>query len=80
MSQNIKADIDLDLKGLVCPIPMVKVSQNIKKIDVGKILKATTSDPGSLSDIPSWARSTENEVLRIDKGKDEFVFYIKRLN
>ncbi|MCL4417728.1 MAG: hypothetical protein M1365_13750 [Actinobacteria bacterium] len=34
MSEDIKVDLELDLKGLLCPLPMVKVSQNIKNIPV----------------------------------------------
>jgi len=78
MPEKIDTEMALDLKGLSCPVPMVKVSQNIKKIQEGKILKAVTSDPGSLADIPSWAKSTGNEIIRIDKAKEEFTFYIKR--
>lgn len=72
-------DMEIDLRGLACPIPMVKVSQNIKKVPLGGILKAATNDPGSLSDIVSWARSTGNEILKIEKAPKDFVFYIKRI-
>jgi tRNA 2-thiouridine synthesizing protein A len=78
MPEEIDPDISLDLKGLACPVPMVKVNENISKIKEGKILKAVTSDPGSLADLPSWAKSTGNKIIRIDKGKKQFTFYIKR--
>jgi TusA-related sulfurtransferase len=29
MADEFKVDLDLDLKGLLCPLPMVRVSQNI---------------------------------------------------
>jgi TusA-related sulfurtransferase len=31
MAEDIKVDLELDLKGLLCPLPMVRVSQNIRK-------------------------------------------------
>ena len=79
MTEEIKADMELDLKGLLCPLPMVRVSQNITKVPVGGIIKATATDPGSLADIPSWARSTGNEVVKTDKAGKEITFYIKRV-
>jgi len=79
MSEEIKADLEIDLKGLLCPLPMVRVSQNIGKVPVGGVLKAVATDPGSLADIPSWARTTGNEVLKIDKGDKLFTFYVKRV-
>ncbi|HAX18170.1 MAG TPA: response regulator SirA [Actinobacteria bacterium] len=79
MAEEIKADLELDLKGLLCPLPMVRVSQNITKVPVGGIIKAVATDPGSLADIPSWAKSTGNEVIKTEKIEKDLVFYIKRL-
>jgi len=79
MTEEIKADMELDLKGLLCPLPMVKVSQNIKNIAVGGVIKAIATDPGSLADIPSWARTTGNEILKTEKDGKDLIFYVKRL-
>ncbi len=79
MADELKVDLDLDLKGLLCPLPMVRVSQNIGKVPVGGIIKATATDPGSVADIPSWARTTGNEVVKSEKDGKNFVFYVKRL-
>jgi tRNA 2-thiouridine synthesizing protein A len=79
MSDETKVDLELDLKGLLCPLPMVRVSQNITKIPVGGVLKATATDPGSMADIPSWARTTGNEVVKTERDGKNFVFWVKRL-
>ena len=79
MADDIKVDLELDLKGLLCPLPMVRVSQNIGKVPVGGIIKATATDAGSQADIPSWARTTGNEVVKTEKDGKNFVFYVKRL-
>ncbi len=78
MTEDIRADLELDLRGLRCPLPMVRVSQNILKVPVGGIVKAVTSDAGSLADITSWARSTGNEIVRKDQVDKNFIFLIKR--
>jgi len=57
MTDAIKEVKTLDLKGLPCPMPIVKVSKGIKEIEVGQILKAISTDPGSLTDFPAWART-----------------------
>ena len=79
MTEEIKVDLELDLKGLLCPLPMVKVSQNIKNIAVGGVIKAIATDPGALEDIPSWARTTGNEILKTEKDGKDLIFYVKRL-
>ncbi len=50
---EIKPDQVIDLKGLLCPMPVVKVSKAIKEIQVGQVIEALTTDPGALSDFPA---------------------------
>ena len=78
MSQEIKADKVMDLKGLPCPMPVVKVSKGIKEVEVGQVIEAITSDPGSLADFPAWAKKSGNEILETVKDDGVIKFYIKR--
>ena len=80
MSEKIKVDKVLDLKGLPCPMPVFKVSKGIKEIEVGQVLQAISTDPGSLTDFPAWARTSGNEVIKTDQSGNEITFYIKRLS
>jgi tRNA 2-thiouridine synthesizing protein A len=70
----------LDLKGLLCPMPIVKIAQAIKKIEIGDTIEATATDAGVLADIPAWARSTGQELVSIDKKENkEILFVVKRV-
>jgi tRNA 2-thiouridine synthesizing protein A len=79
MSTDIKADINMDLKGIACPMPVIKVSQQIKKMQIGQILAAETTDPGAHADFPAWAKSTGNEIVATEKNDAVTVFYIKKI-
>lgn len=78
MSEAIKVDKVMDLKGLPCPMPVVKVSKGIKEVEVGQVIEAISSDPGSLTDIPAWARTSGNEILKTEQDGQFIKFYIKR--
>ncbi|MDH7486834.1 MAG: sulfurtransferase TusA family protein [Anaerolineae bacterium] len=69
----------LDARGLQCPMPVVKTSQEIKTIGVGEVLQVLATDPGSMADITAWCKSTGNELLNMEKGGGVFTFYIKRV-
>lgn len=69
----------LDARGLQCPMPVVKTSQEIKNVAVGDILEVLATDPGSMADITAWCKSTGNELLKMDKGDGVFKFYIRRV-
>lgn len=76
---DVTPDLELDLRGLLCPMPMVKVSQNINNVAVGGVIRAIATDAGAMADIPAWAKSTGNEVLQAEKVDGEFVFLVKRV-
>ena len=79
MSEEIKVDKVMDLKGLPCPMPVVKVSKGIKDVEVGEVIEAHTTDPGSLSDFPAWAKTSGNEIVKTEQEDKLIKFYIKRL-
>ena len=79
MSEEIKADQKINLEGLLCPIPIVKVSQAIKNLPIGGVLEATATDPGVLADIPAWTRSTGNELLSMNRDGKLIKFFVKRV-
>jgi TusA-related sulfurtransferase len=78
MSEDIRTDKVMDLKGLPCPMPVVKVSKGIKEVEVGQVIEAISTDPGSLTDFPAWARSSGNEILKTEQDNGEIRFFIKR--
>ena len=46
MAETINVDKVMDLKGLPCPMPVVKVSKGIKDIQVGQVIEALITDRG----------------------------------
>lgn len=79
MAEEIKANITLNLEGLMCPMPVVRISKAIKDVVVGEVIEATATDPGVLIDIPAWARTTGNEVIKIEREGKIVHFFVRRL-
>jgi tRNA 2-thiouridine synthesizing protein A len=77
MSEN--ADIVLDLKGLLCPMPIVKMAKAIKGIEIGQVIEAEASDPGVMADIPAWCKSTGNELVKMEKVEKTIKFWVRRV-
>lgn len=71
--------LTLDLKGLLCPLPVVKIAQAIKKVNVGDLVEATATDPGVLADIPAWARTSGNEVIALERQDKIIRFVVRRV-
>ena len=79
MTEEIQAAKVFNLQGLACPMPVVKVSKGIKEVEVGEVLEAQTTDPGSLTDFPAWAKTSGNEIVKTEQDDKLITFFIKRL-
>jgi tRNA 2-thiouridine synthesizing protein A len=79
MAEELKTAVTLDLKGLVCPIPIVKISQAIKQAQIGETIEAIATDPGVLADIPAWCKTSGNELVKMERVDKTFHFVVRRL-
>lgn len=46
----------LDVRGLKCPMPIVKAKKELVGIAAGEVLKVVATDPGSVLDFQGWAK------------------------
>jgi tRNA 2-thiouridine synthesizing protein A len=63
---------------MACPLPVVKTSQAIKKIEAGQVLELLATDPGVEPDMKAWTGRTGNELLSIAREGDVFHVLIRR--
>ena len=71
-------DSELDARGLLCPMPVVKTAKAMKELAPGGVLKLLATDRGSITDIPAWAETTGNELLEWHEEGDALVFVIRK--
>ncbi len=68
----------LDCTGMACPLPVVKTSQAIKKIQPGQVLELLATDPGVEPDMKAWTGRTGNELVGISQDAGVFHVLIRR--
>ena len=72
------ADKVLDARGLLCPMPVVKASKEIRTIEPGQVLQVLATDRGAIADFPAWAEDTGNELLEWQEADGHLVFWLRR--
>ncbi|MFJ7733263.1 sulfurtransferase TusA family protein [Lysinibacillus sp. NPDC097231] len=74
----MKSNLQLDAKGLSCPMPIVKTKKAMDTLASTEILEVQVTDKGALTDIPAWAKAGGHTVL--DKFEDAGVitFFIQK--
>jgi len=70
---------DIDVKRLLCPMPVIRLGETINKIAVGDTIKMTATDPGVLHDIPAWCKIHGHQVLDISEANSEIVLWVEKL-
>jgi TusA-related sulfurtransferase len=73
-----QANVTLDLKGLSCPMPVVKTKKALDSMQAGQVLFVEVTDKGSKADIPAMLRRTGNELLGVEEKDNVFNFFIKK--
>lgn len=68
----------LDAKGLLCPMPIVKLAKLAKTLDAGQVILLEATDPGSVPDVAAWSRNTKNPILFQDSEGNVMRFWIQK--
>jgi tRNA 2-thiouridine synthesizing protein A len=53
----------LDVRGLLCPLPVIRTQDRVKDLRPGAHLQVLCTDPGAVIDIPVWCRLNGHKVL-----------------
>jgi len=69
--------VTLDLRGLLCPLPVIKTQSQIKQMQPGEQLKILCTDPAAIHDIPAWCRVHQHTVISVEKIEREIVVVIE---
>ena len=78
MEAPVKIAQTLDCKGLLCPLPIIKLSKAIKTIAVGEVLEMLATDPGSVPDMEAFQNQTGHEVVAKSSAAGVFRFLVRR--
>jgi tRNA 2-thiouridine synthesizing protein A len=68
----------VDAKGQSCPGPLVSLARAIKEARSGDLLELLATDPGSKSDVPSWAQLSGNELLETSEDSGVFRYVVRK--
>ena len=71
-------DLELDTRGMNCPLPILKASKKIAELDAGQVLRVLSTDPGSMVDFKSFCKQTGHELVSSGNEGEDFVFLIKK--
>jgi TusA-related sulfurtransferase len=71
-------DVEIDTRGLNCPLPILKAKKALAGMQSGQVLKVVSTDTGSVRDFVAFAKQTGNELLSQTTEGSDFIHVLKR--
>jgi tRNA 2-thiouridine synthesizing protein A len=77
MAEN-HSETELDVRGLLCPLPVLKARKRLASLPQGHVLKVIATDPMSAIDMPHFCNEQGHTLLEQHKEADALIFRIRR--
>ena len=74
----MNAEIEVDARGLNCPLPILKAKKALNTMQSGQTLLVVATDAGSVRDFQAFAKQTGNELVEQQSVGAEFIHLMRR--
>mgnify|MGYP001161861272 CR=1 FL=1 len=69
---------NLDVKGLSCPLPILRAKKALQTMTLGDVLAVEATDPASAKDFESFCVQTGHHLLLAEEKSGVFSFEIQK--
>ena len=63
------ADAELDARGLLCPLPVLKARKRLQALPPGAVLRMLSDDPAAVIDVPHFCAEAGHALLAQNEGE-----------
>ncbi len=71
-------DHELDARGLLCPLPVLKARKRIAALDSGQVLRVLADDPAAIVDVPHFCTEAGHALLDSGDEGEAQVYLIRK--
>ena len=75
---NIKVNEVLDVKGLACPMPIVRTKKMMNTLEAGAVLEIQATDKGSTADLKAWSNNVGHQYLGTVEEGEVLKHYVRK--
>ena len=75
---DIAYDLSIDVKGLQCPLPLLKTKQALGSMSFGQVLKVVATDKSTRMTVTSYLKNNGDELLQMEEYGEEIHHYIRK--
>lgn len=67
----------LNARRLLCPLPVIRTQDRVKRMAAGEQLEVICTDPGVMQDIPAWCRINGHTILETKAEDGEYIIVLE---
>lgn len=71
-------DVELDVKGMTCPLPVLRANRELRGMKPGAKLRVQATDPASVADFQAFCRETGHVLIAFSADAGVYRFTIRR--
>jgi tRNA 2-thiouridine synthesizing protein A len=73
-----RSDLELDCRGMLCPLPIIELGKRIGEVPVGGLVAVVATDVAARTDVPAWCRMRAQEYVGEERAADGTPRYLVR--
>lgn len=78
---DVGADLELDCRGMLCPLPIIELGRHIADVPVGGVVAVASTDAAARHDVPAWCRMRGQDYRGETVADDGVpVFLVRRVS
>jgi TusA-related sulfurtransferase len=74
----MEPSVELDCRGMRCPLPVIRLARHIGDVSVGEVVAVAADDPATRTDVPAWCRMRGQEYVGERPAPDGTPTYLVR--
>ena len=71
-------DLQLDTRGLMCPLPLLRLKKGLQTLVSGQVVHVLATDPASMLDFGVFVEQTGHELLQSREVEGVFLYWIRK--
>lgn len=79
MSETSPWDVEIDARGLLCPLPVLKARKRLSTMGNGQVLRLVATDPAAVIDVPHYCRESGHVLVGTEPDGEATAYLIRRV-
>ncbi|RXV60750.1 preprotein translocase subunit TatB [Roseovarius sp. A46] len=71
-------DHTLDARGLLCPLPVLKLRKRLKSLTAGDVIAVQADDPAAIVDVPHFCTESGHELISTEEAGGVQTYFIRK--